>query len=128
MSELGIVVMIVNVLVGFAAVATMPPIAFVYGIVGLLNAINVIVAYINIWQAWKNDLRFLHAGWLGLIGVLVGLALFGLFMVLSGWGMITLLASLPFIWGGIASIAAALLFGLVRRTRRHQQRDGHGDR
>lgn len=115
MSELRLVLAIVIIVILVALVQSLPVAYIFYGILGALNVINVVVTYINIWQARKCDPRFLHAGWLGLISLLVGLALFALFRAFFGFGYLSVLGALPFVWGGIATIAATGLFAIARK-------------
>ena len=116
MSELVLVVLIIGSLVGLSAAGKLlPPRWVVIGVLIGLNAINLFIVVINVIQAIKRDQRFLHSSYLGLITLGVGIVLLGLLGVIWGLYTVTYLASVPFILGGLVTLAAVAIVSLYKR-------------
>lgn len=101
MGEFRIVFALLLILIGLGLVRIVPPYYLIWGLVVVLNLIQVVVLLINIWQAWKRDKRFLHGAWLGFISVLVGLGLMSFFSWFGSGLSMALLCGGPWLAGGV---------------------------
>ena len=118
MSEFRIVLAIILGLITFAMIRFFPAEVLIWGVVVILNMINLFVTFINLWQARANDRRFLHAGWLGSISVCIGFALmifFG-FIWENRWGV--LVVSVPYICGGVVTIITTMIYWQIHRIQK----------
>lgn len=101
MGEFRIAIALLLILIGIGLVRILPPYWLVWGVVFVINLMNLLVSAINIWQAWKQDKRFLHAGWLGAISVAVGVGLTVFFIWFGAEPLIAELCGLPWVAGGV---------------------------
>jgi|GEM_PF-2731014 len=101
MGELRIVVLLVVIVACFGLVHLIPPDLLVWSLIGLFNLINLAVTAINLWQAWVQDKRFLHAAWLGTIALLLGVALLLFFIWFGQSALMVSLAGIPWVAGGV---------------------------
>lgn len=110
MSELAVVLVLIAVVAVFAWMRTMDAAMTVWIVIGLLNLINLAVTYINLWQAWNRDRRFLSPWWLGLISCLVGAVMLAVFGLLMGSASFALWTGLPYLAGGLVVLVATAVF------------------
>jgi len=112
MGEFRIVFALLLILLGLGMVRMVPPFWLIWGLVILLNLIQLMVLVINLWQAWKQDKRFLHAGWLGAISVMVGCGLLVFFNWFGSDVGMAWLSGGPWVVGGVFVMVLSAVRGI----------------
>jgi hypothetical protein len=114
MIEILLILLLVAGILLFPLLQQIDPWIVLIVIVIILNLINAGMTVINAIQACRQDPRFLSAGYLGLIQVLVGIALLVTFSLTLGQRLETGLSGGPFLLGGMG----VMILFLVRTIHR----------
>jgi hypothetical protein len=110
MHELRLIILLVAGMLGLVALQALEPDLTVGIVLVLLGGINLGMTWINCWQAWKADPRYLGGGWLGAIQTAAGVPLTIAFLLYDRES--TPLAApvgASFIAGGLLAMAIAAL-------------------
>lgn len=114
MSEFRIVVGLTLLVLFYFFLKAIDPRLLLYGVIGLLWAINLVMTIVSIIQAWRRDPRYLSGVSLGLIQIGIGLALvYGISAAIGRRVSLADWVGMPFVAGGGVVLFAALL-GLVK--------------